>query len=52
MSGQLPGGGIELPPAEIEALDETTPHMTPARRQALAGLLVRAHPGHRWLASL
>lgn len=32
--------------------DTTIPHMTPAQRTTLAGLLARAHPGHRWLASL
>jgi hypothetical protein len=31
---------------------ETIPHLTPAQRTALAGLLARAHPGHRWLANL
>lgn len=31
---------------------ETIPQMTPAQRQALAGLLARAHPGHHWLANL
>jgi hypothetical protein len=32
--------------------DETRPHMTPRQREALAGLLARAHPGHPWLAPL
>jgi Aminoglycoside-2''-adenylyltransferase len=32
--------------------DETLPHMTPRQREALAGLLARAHPGHPWLAAL
>ena len=94
MSEQVPGGGIELSLAEVEALDarwsscwtpgevaqhgipylapelvllfkakharpkdqsdfdQTIPHMTPAQRTALARLLARAHPGHRWLADL
>ncbi|HTZ29843.1 MAG TPA: hypothetical protein VMC83_37955 [Streptosporangiaceae bacterium] len=30
----------------------TIPHMTPAQRTTLAGLLARVHPGHRWLANL
>ncbi len=30
----------------------TVPHLTPAQRQTLAGLLARAHPGHPWLAHL
>jgi hypothetical protein len=32
--------------------DATIPLMTPAQRTALAGLLARVHPGHRWLANL
>jgi hypothetical protein len=32
--------------------DGTIPLMTPAQRTALAGLLARVHPGHRWLAKL
>jgi hypothetical protein len=32
--------------------DGTVPLMTPAQRAALAGLLARVHPGHRWLANL
>ena len=32
--------------------DGTVPLMTPAQRTALAGLLTRVHPGHRWLANL
>jgi hypothetical protein len=30
----------------------TVPLLTPARRNTLAALLSRAHPGHRWLADL
>lgn len=30
----------------------TVPHLTPARRRTLAGLLTRVHPGHPWLAKL
>ncbi len=32
--------------------DATIPHMAAAQRETLAGLLARAHPGHRWLADL
>lgn len=32
--------------------DAAVPHMTPAQRGTLAGLLARAHPGHPWLAEL
>ncbi|MFJ1648779.1 nucleotidyltransferase domain-containing protein [Streptomyces sp. NPDC088258] len=32
--------------------DATVPHLAPAQREALAGLLARVHPGHRWLADL
>jgi hypothetical protein len=32
--------------------DATVPHMTPAQRGAVAGLLARTHPGHPWLADL
>jgi len=39
-------------PRDQADFDETVPHMTPAQRTALAGLLARAHPGHRWLANL
>ncbi len=39
-------------PKDQADFDETIPHMTPAQRTALAGLLARAHPGHRWLANL
>ena len=35
--------------ADFEA---TVPHMTPAQRATLAGLLARVHPGHPWLAEL
>jgi hypothetical protein len=35
-----------------EDFDETVPHMTPAQRQTLAGLLTCAHPGHHWRANL
>jgi hypothetical protein len=39
-------------PKDQADFDKTVPHMTPAQRTALAGLLARAHPGHRWLANL
>ncbi|GAA4255899.1 nucleotidyltransferase domain-containing protein [Dactylosporangium darangshiense] len=32
--------------------DATVPHLTPAQRATLAGLLARVHPGHPWLADL
>ena len=32
--------------------DATVPHLTPAQRETLAGLLARTHPGHPWLADL
>jgi hypothetical protein len=32
--------------------DATVPHLTPAQRETLAGLLARTHPGHPWLAEL
>lgn len=39
-------------PKDQADFEETVPHMTPAQRTALAGLLARAYPGHRWLANL
>lgn len=39
-------------PKDEADFDTTIPHMTPAQRTTLAGLLARVHPGHRWLASL
>lgn len=39
-------------PKDQADFEETVPHMTPAQRAALAGLLARAYPGHRWLANL
>lgn len=39
-------------PKDQADFDAAIPRMTPAQRQTLAGLLARAHPGHRWLASL
>lgn len=32
--------------------DTTVPHMSPAQRDTLAGLLDRVHPGHPWIADL
>ncbi|MFE7639571.1 nucleotidyltransferase domain-containing protein [Kitasatospora sp. NPDC057518] len=32
--------------------DATVPHLTPAQRETLTGLLARVHPGHPWLADL
>jgi uncharacterized protein CbrC (UPF0167 family) len=39
-------------PKDQKDFDETIPHMTPAQRQTLAGLLARTHPGHQWLPQL
>jgi hypothetical protein len=39
-------------PKDQADFDGTIPHMTPAQRATLAGLLARVHPGHRWLANL
>ena len=39
-------------PKDEADFDTTIPHMTPAQRTTLAGLLARVHPGHRWLANL
>ncbi|WP_433086774.1 nucleotidyltransferase domain-containing protein [Dactylosporangium sp. CA-052675] len=39
-------------PKDQSDFDETVPHMTPARRGALAELLSRVHPGHPWLTRL
>jgi hypothetical protein len=39
-------------PKDQADFDGTIPRMTPAQRVTLAGLLARAHPGHRWLANL
>ena len=32
--------------------DATIPYLTSDQRATLAGLLARAHPGHRWIAQL
>jgi hypothetical protein len=39
-------------PKDQADFDGTIPHMTPAQRATLAGLLARAHPRHPWLADL
>lgn len=39
-------------PKDQADFENTLPRMSPAQRQILAGLLARAHPGHRWLTSL
>ena len=39
-------------PKDQADFDGTIPHMTPAQRQTLAGLLARVHPGHHWQANL
>lgn len=39
-------------PKDQTDFDETVPHLTPAQRANLAGLLARVHPGHHWLADL
>lgn len=39
-------------PKDQADFDATIGHLTPAQRGALAELLARVHPGHRWQASL
>ncbi|SDT04037.1 nucleotidyltransferase domain-containing protein [Actinoplanes derwentensis] len=39
-------------PKDQVDFERTVPHLTADRRARLAGLLVRVHPGHRWLADL
>jgi hypothetical protein len=39
-------------PKDQADFDGTIPYMSSAQRQALAGLLARAHPGHHWLENL
>ncbi|QCX73820.1 hypothetical protein C9F11_00585 [Streptomyces sp. YIM 121038] len=39
-------------PKDEEDFNAALPHMTSAQRSALAGLLIRVHPGHRWLGNL
>jgi hypothetical protein len=39
-------------PKDQTDFDATIPHMAPAQRETLAGLLAHAHPGHPWLAGL
>jgi hypothetical protein len=39
-------------PKDQADFDGAVPHLTPAQRETLAGLLARVHPGHPWLASL
>jgi hypothetical protein len=39
-------------PKDQADFEGTIPHLTTAQRETLAGLLARAHPGHRWLSGL
>ena len=39
-------------PKDQADFEGTVPHMTPAQRETLAGLLALVHPGHTWLAGL
>jgi aminoglycoside-2''-adenylyltransferase len=39
-------------PKDQADFDATVPHLTPAQRDTLAGLLRRRHPGHAWLPAL
>lgn len=39
-------------PKDQADFETTLPHLTPPQRRALASLLTRVHPGHRWLARL
>ena len=39
-------------PKDQADFDGTVPYLTSAQRATLAGLLARAHPGHRWIAEL
>ncbi|MGW1143521.1 nucleotidyltransferase domain-containing protein [Streptomyces sp. NPDC002454] len=39
-------------PKDQTDFETTVPHLTPARRETLAGMLGRLHPGHPWIAAL
>ena len=39
-------------PKDQADFEVAVPHLSLARRETLAGLLARVHPGHRWLAEL
>jgi hypothetical protein len=39
-------------PKDQADFEATVPHLSPAQRAALAELLARVHPGHRWLMAL
>ena len=39
-------------PKDQADFDGTVPHLAPAQRENLAGLIARVHPGHPWLADL
>ncbi|MGW2398633.1 hypothetical protein ACWCYY_18970 [Kitasatospora sp. NPDC001664] len=41
-----------LRPKDQWDFEATVPHMSPAQRRGLAGLLDRMHPGHSWIADL
>jgi hypothetical protein len=42
----------DVRPKDQGDFDATVPYLAPGRRRALARLLARVHPGHRWQASL
>ncbi|MFD8788509.1 nucleotidyltransferase domain-containing protein [Kitasatospora sp. NPDC059599] len=39
-------------PKDQTDFDATVPHLTPAQRATLSGLLARVHPGHPWISDL
>ncbi len=39
-------------PKDQADFEATIPHLSPAQRAALAELLARVHPGHRWLTAV
>ncbi|WP_445397115.1 nucleotidyltransferase domain-containing protein [Streptomyces sp. LE64] len=39
-------------PKDQTDFETTVPHLAPARRETLAGMLSRLHPGHPWIAAL
>ncbi|HEV2638788.1 MAG TPA: hypothetical protein VGX23_26810 [Actinocrinis sp.] len=46
------GWALDLFRGEQTRRHGAVPHLTTARRQTLAELLARVHPGHPWLADL
>ncbi|MEU4302344.1 nucleotidyltransferase domain-containing protein [Kitasatospora aureofaciens] len=39
-------------PKDRADFEATVPHLSAAQRETLAGLLIRVHPGHPWIAEL